>query len=80
MTASNQIFLVMDVGSPVAAFTGRRELKAFLQRRREAFTNPLVYTFWHSRPVNHDHIDRAGRWMNNANHPRDRDRSTRPLS
>jgi hypothetical protein len=29
MTASNQIFLVMDAGSPVAAFTVRHELKAF---------------------------------------------------
>jgi hypothetical protein len=24
----------------------RRELQANLQRWREAFTNPLVYTFW----------------------------------
>jgi hypothetical protein len=46
MTASNPIFLVIDAGTPVAAFTARPELKAFLQRRREAFTNPLVYTFW----------------------------------
>jgi hypothetical protein len=40
-------------GSPVAAFTARHELKAYLQRRREAFTNPLVYTFWdnHGTPI-----------------------------
>jgi hypothetical protein len=44
-TASNQIFLIVDAGTPVAAFTARHELKAFLQRRRDAFTNPLVYTF-----------------------------------
>jgi hypothetical protein len=46
MTASNQIFLVMDAGSPKAAFTARHDLKAFLQRRLDAFTNPLIYTFW----------------------------------
>jgi hypothetical protein len=46
MSASSQIFLVVDAGSPVAAFTARHELKAYLQRRRDAFTNPLVYTLW----------------------------------
>lgn len=45
MAASNQIFLVMDAGSPVAAFTGRSELKAYLTRRHDMFSNPLVYTF-----------------------------------
>ena len=42
MTATNQIFLVMDAGSPKAAFTTRREMQAYLKRRRDAFTNPLV--------------------------------------
>jgi hypothetical protein len=46
MTASNQIFLVMDAGSPKAAFTTRRELQAYLRRRLHTFINPLVYTFW----------------------------------
>ena len=46
MTASNQIFLVMDAGSPKAAFTTRGELQAYLRRRADAFANPLVYTFW----------------------------------
>jgi hypothetical protein len=46
MTASNQIFLVMDAGSPKAAFTTRGELQTYLRRRLDAFTNPLVYTFW----------------------------------
>jgi hypothetical protein len=46
MTVSAQIFLVMDAGSPKAAFTTRRELQAYLTRRLDAFTNPLVYTFW----------------------------------
>jgi hypothetical protein len=55
MPASN-IYLVMDVGTPVAAFTARHELKAFLQRRREAFTNLLGQP----RPVNHDHVVGAG--------------------
>jgi hypothetical protein len=46
MTASNQIFLVMDAGSPKAAFTTRREMQAYLRRRLDTFINPLVYTFW----------------------------------
>ena len=46
MAASNQIFLVMDAGTPVAAFTARPELKAYLRRRLDAFINPLVYTSW----------------------------------
>jgi hypothetical protein len=46
MTVSNQIFLVMDAGSPKAAFTTRREPTAYLRRRLDTFINPLVYTFW----------------------------------
>jgi hypothetical protein len=46
MAAPNQIFLVMDAGTPLAAFTVRQELKAYLRRRLDAFINPLVYTFW----------------------------------
>ena len=46
MAASNQIFLVMDAGSPKAAFATRPELQAYLRRRLDAFINPLVYTFW----------------------------------
>ena len=46
MTASNQIFLVMDAGSPKATFSTRPELQAYLRRRLDTFTNPLVYTFW----------------------------------
>jgi hypothetical protein len=49
MTASNQIFLVMDAGTPVAAFTARRELQTYLRRRLDTFCNPLVYTFWSDR-------------------------------
>ena len=45
MTASNQIFLVMDAGTPVAAFTARREPQTYLRRRLGTFCNPLVYTF-----------------------------------
>jgi hypothetical protein len=44
--ASNQIFLVMDAGTPAAAFTVSRELKTYLKRRLNTFINPLVYTFW----------------------------------
>jgi hypothetical protein len=46
MTASNQILLVMDAGTPVAAFTARRELQTYLRRRLDTFCNPLIYTFW----------------------------------
>ena len=45
MTDSNQIFLVMDAGTPVAAFTARRSLKAYLRRQLDAFIDSLVYTF-----------------------------------
>jgi hypothetical protein len=44
MPASN-IYLVMDAGTPVAAFTNRPELKVYLRRRLDVFVNPLVYTF-----------------------------------
>jgi hypothetical protein len=46
MATSNQIFLVVDAGAPVVAFTARQELKASLRRRLDAFINPLVYTSW----------------------------------
>lgn len=39
------IYLVMDAGSPVAAFTAKHEMKAYLKRRLGTFSNPLVYTF-----------------------------------
>jgi hypothetical protein len=43
--SANPIYPVMDAGSPVAAFTGRPELRAYLQRRGDTFRNPLVYAF-----------------------------------
>ena len=46
MVASNQIFLVMDADTPVAAFSARQELKAYLRRQLDAFIDPLLYTFW----------------------------------
>ena len=45
MAASN-IYLVMDAGSPKAAFTTRGEMQAYVKRRLDTFCNPLVYTFW----------------------------------
>ena len=39
MTASNQIFLVVDAGTPVAAFTVRRGLKTYLKRWLDTFIN-----------------------------------------
>ena len=46
MAASDQIFLVVDAGTLVAAFTARRELTACRKRRLDTFINPLVYRFW----------------------------------
>jgi hypothetical protein len=45
MIISERIYLVMDAGSPVAAFTVKREMRAYLTRRLGTFTNPLVYAF-----------------------------------
>ena len=45
MSTSEHIYLVMDAGSPVAAFTAQHEMKAYLKRRLDTFTNALVYTF-----------------------------------
>jgi hypothetical protein len=45
MTASNQICLVMDAGTPVAAFTVKRDMQTYLRRKLDTFCNPLVYTF-----------------------------------
>jgi hypothetical protein len=41
----NHIYLVMDAGSPVAAFTAKHEMTTYLRRRHDSFANPLVYTF-----------------------------------
>jgi hypothetical protein len=49
MTVSNQIFPVVDADSPVAAFTVRRDLKAYFKWRLGTFINPLVYTFWNNQ-------------------------------
>ena len=45
MTASNQIYLVMDAGSSMTAVTSRPELQAYLRCRRDMLRNPLIYTF-----------------------------------
>jgi hypothetical protein len=42
MTASNQIFLVMDAGSSKAAFTTKDEMKAYLKLSRGTFNRSLV--------------------------------------
>jgi hypothetical protein len=46
MSASNQIYLVMDAGTPVAAFTVKRDMQTYLRRKLDTFCDPLVYTFW----------------------------------
>jgi hypothetical protein len=45
MTASNQIFLAMDEGRSVTAFTSKRELIGFLRSRFWLVGNPLIYKF-----------------------------------
>ena len=47
--SATPIDLVMDAGTPVAAFTARQELQAYLRRRLDTFCKPLVYTFWGGR-------------------------------
>jgi hypothetical protein len=43
--SANQIFLVMDEGRPVTAFTSKGELRAFLRSRFWLVGNPLIYKF-----------------------------------
>jgi hypothetical protein len=50
--SATAIYLVMDAGTPVAAFTVRRELQTYLRRRLATFCNPLVYTFADGRGPN----------------------------
>jgi hypothetical protein len=45
MITSESVYLVMDAGCPVAAFTVKREMRAYVKRRLGTFTNPLVYAF-----------------------------------
>jgi hypothetical protein len=33
------------LGTPVSAFTSKRDLRTYLRRRLDVFINPLVYTF-----------------------------------
>ena len=42
---AHSIYLVMDAGPPVTAFTSKRELQAYLRRRLDGFSGPLVYKF-----------------------------------
>jgi hypothetical protein len=45
ITTSERIYLVMDAGRPVAAFTVKREMRAYVKRRLGTFTNPPVCAF-----------------------------------
>jgi len=65
MTASNQIFLVMDAGTPKAAFTARRELSAYLKRRARHFHQPAgLHVLGQSRDAgHHDDVCGAGGMM-----------------
>ena len=44
--SATPIYLVMDAGTPVAAFTARPALQVYPRHRIDTFINPLVYTFW----------------------------------
>jgi hypothetical protein len=37
------VTVIFSSWTPVAAFTARRELQAYLRRRLDTFINPLVY-------------------------------------
>jgi hypothetical protein len=56
---SDPIYLVMDAGTPVAAFTARQALRACLRRRLDTFCNPLVYTFADGRELAITTLSRA---------------------
>jgi hypothetical protein len=45
MSAADDVYLVIDAGTPEAAFTVRNEMKAYPKRRLEIFTSPLICTF-----------------------------------
>jgi hypothetical protein len=48
MSASNRanhVYLVMDGGSPVAAFAHKHAKRTYLRRRYGTFNSPFVYTF-----------------------------------
>jgi hypothetical protein len=42
MSAANHIYLVADAGTPVTAFTTKRELQAYLWRRLDTSAAPLL--------------------------------------
>jgi hypothetical protein len=41
--SSEPLFVVVDSGRPVTAFTDKDDLKAYLKRMRDTFNRPLVY-------------------------------------
>jgi hypothetical protein len=61
MTASNQIFLVMDAGKPKAAFTNQaRDASLPEASARGVHQLAGLYVLGKPRAVNHDHDDGAG--------------------
>jgi hypothetical protein len=41
--SAEPLYVVVDSGSPVTAFTDKDDLKAYLKRMRGTFNRPLVY-------------------------------------
>jgi hypothetical protein len=41
--SAEPVYVVVDSGRPVTAFTDKEDLKAYLRRMRDTFNRPLVY-------------------------------------
>jgi hypothetical protein len=41
--STEPLYVVVDSGSPVTAFTDKDDLKAYLRRMRDTLNRPLVY-------------------------------------
>jgi hypothetical protein len=51
----------MDAGTPVAAFTVKRELQSYLRRKLGMFLQSTrLHVRRRQRPVNRDHVEGAG--------------------
>ena len=62
MSASEHIYLVMDAGSPVAAFTVQHEMKAYFEAAARNVHEPAgLHVRGQSRSCHHDHVEGVGR-------------------
>lgn len=65
MAPSKHIYLVMDAGNPVAAFTAKHEMNTYLKRRLGIQEPARLHLRWRSRILSghHDDVERDGRWV-----------------